>query len=601
MFMSLFVIYGFDTASTLAEETRDPRRAAPKAVLFSVIGAFIIGGVFLLGTLVAIPNLHTAITNGAGARRTSSRPTSRTRSPRSTCWSSPPRSSSAACRSWPRRSGCASAWPATTSCRSPGRCRRVSPSLHTPVWTCVTIAVLAAIPFLQYSGAATIAIAATGMIYLSYFLGNIVIMRARLRGWPKTRAPFRLGGWGIRRQRPRPAVRRRDADQLRLAASDSNPEPNQTVPPAQLGLPYRLPEQHPDPVVGGVFIVLIGALYYLFVGRAKAFAPVVAPAADDPPLGGRGGSPGGTADRASQPAPGRLLGWPRQAGAAPRPGQWPRPQGGDEARLAETRANAAGRCRRALGYACPRRRPRSSAAPGTTVHAQIEDWLAGAIAVGQLAPGDRLPTEHDLAAWLGVSRMTLRHALGELAQRGLVTRAVGRNGGTFVAEPKLEQDLTTLAGFSEQLRRHGMVAGRAGADRGRGSRPARPPRRRSSSPTAIRCTRFAGSGWPTAGRSLWSTRCFPRSLFPDLLQCRLDGSLYELLEDRYGQRPHRARETPRAGHRRRPGGRGAGSGGGRAAHAGRAHRVRQGRASRLNSPATCSAATGPASSSGPPS
>src|SRR5215469_5033316 len=51
MFMSLFVIYGFDTAATLAEETRDPRRSAPKAVLYSVIGAFVIGGVFLLGTL----------------------------------------------------------------------------------------------------------------------------------------------------------------------------------------------------------------------------------------------------------------------------------------------------------------------------------------------------------------------------------------------------------------------------------------------------------------------------------------------------------------------------------------------------------------------
>src|SRR5450755_3484984 len=35
MFMSLFVIYGFDTASTLSEETKDPRRAAPRAVLFS--------------------------------------------------------------------------------------------------------------------------------------------------------------------------------------------------------------------------------------------------------------------------------------------------------------------------------------------------------------------------------------------------------------------------------------------------------------------------------------------------------------------------------------------------------------------------------------
>src|ERR1700735_3528000 len=66
MFMSLFVIYGFDTASTLSEETRDPRRAAPKAVLASVIGAFVIGGVFLLGTLVAIPNLHGAIKGAYG-------------------------------------------------------------------------------------------------------------------------------------------------------------------------------------------------------------------------------------------------------------------------------------------------------------------------------------------------------------------------------------------------------------------------------------------------------------------------------------------------------------------------------------------------------
>src|ERR1700729_1791809 len=96
---------------------------------------------------------------------------------------------------------------------------------------------------------------------------------------------------------------------------------------------------------------------------------------------------------------------------------------------------------------------------GTTVHAQIEDWLAGEIAVGALVPGDKLPSEHDLATWFGVSRMTLRHALAELARHGLVTKAVGRHGGTFVAAPKLEQDLTRLAGFSEQLRRHGMVAG----------------------------------------------------------------------------------------------------------------------------------------------
>src|SRR6202044_1440540 len=66
MFMSLFVIYGFDTASTLAEETKDPRRSAPKAVLYAIVGAFIIGGVFLLGTLMSIPNMKAAITGNGG-------------------------------------------------------------------------------------------------------------------------------------------------------------------------------------------------------------------------------------------------------------------------------------------------------------------------------------------------------------------------------------------------------------------------------------------------------------------------------------------------------------------------------------------------------
>src|SRR5438045_1071942 len=96
---------------------------------------------------------------------------------------------------------------------------------------------------------------------------------------------------------------------------------------------------------------------------------------------------------------------------------------------------------------------------GATVYGQIEDWLAEAIGAGRLAPGDRMPSEQDLAAWFGVSRMTLRQALAKLARRGLVTRTVGRRGGTFVAERKLEQDRTTLAGFSEQLRRHGMQPG----------------------------------------------------------------------------------------------------------------------------------------------
>jgi GntR family transcriptional regulator len=186
--------------------------------------------------------------------------------------------------------------------------------------------------------------------------------------------------------------------------------------------------------------------------------------------------------------------------------------------------------------------PEISRAPGITVHAQIEDWLAGEITVGRLVPGDRLPAEQDLAAWFGVSRMTLRHALGELARRGLVTKAVGRRGGTFVAAAKLEQDLTTLAGFSEQLRRGGMVAGArvlSATARPAGSAAAAALRIADADQVfGVRRLRFA-DGKPIA---VEHSR-FPAALFPGLLDERLDGSLYELLEVKYGQRPHRARES----------------------------------------------------------
>ncbi len=189
-----------------------------------------------------------------------------------------------------------------------------------------------------------------------------------------------------------------------------------------------------------------------------------------------------------------------------------------------------------------RKPPKLVRGPGMTVHGQIEDWLADAIAAGQLAPGDRLPTEQDLAAWLGVSRMTLRHALAELAQRGLVTRTVGRSGGTFVAEPKVEQDLTVLVGFSEQLRRHGLVAGArvlaAAEIRASPAASAALEIAVGAPVYEVRRLRLAG-GQPI----LIEHSLFPAQRCPGLLGYRLDGSLYELLDEKYGQRPYRAKES----------------------------------------------------------
>ena len=165
MFMSLFVIYGFDTASTLAEETSDPRRAAPKAVLFSIIGAFIIGGVFLLGTLMAIPNLHAAHHRQRRLRLGPAQIIEANFSPPfATIYLLVVSAAIFVC--------CLSIMAATIRlCFGMSRdnqlpfskvLSKVAPSLHTPVWSCVAVAVVAAIPFIQFSGAGIIAIAATG-------------------------------------------------------------------------------------------------------------------------------------------------------------------------------------------------------------------------------------------------------------------------------------------------------------------------------------------------------------------------------------------------------------------------------------------------------
>jgi amino acid transporter len=50
-------MYGFDTASSLAEETKDPRRTAPKAILMAIVASFLLGGAILLFAILAAPDL----------------------------------------------------------------------------------------------------------------------------------------------------------------------------------------------------------------------------------------------------------------------------------------------------------------------------------------------------------------------------------------------------------------------------------------------------------------------------------------------------------------------------------------------------------------
>jgi urea carboxylase system permease len=285
MFMSLYVIYGFDTASTLAEETRDPRREAPRAVVASVIGAFIIGAIFLWGVLIAVPNLKDAVSGFAGPQTIIEGVLSKGLS---TLYLMVVSAAIFVC--------CMSILTSTIRLGF-GMARdnqlpfskalaKVNPRLHTPVWTCVVIGALSAIPFIQFAGAAVIAVGATASIYLSYFLGNIAVMRARMKGWPRKRAPFSLGRWGKVVNAGAlvwggamlvnflwPASGTSGANALRIF---SNPKAVETDYGLGQQVNFHVSFLNHIPLIELVIgvVLIVGAIYYFTVQRKKPLAAV---------------------------------------------------------------------------------------------------------------------------------------------------------------------------------------------------------------------------------------------------------------------------------------------------------------------------------------
>ena len=73
------------------------------------------------------------------------------------------------------------------------------------------------------------------------------------------------------------------------------------------------------------------------------------------------------------------------------------------------------------------------------MHHQVYLDLRGSLDDRTWQPGDRLPPERELAQRYGVSLITVRRALSELAQQGRIERTRGR--GTFVLRPRLERDI----------------------------------------------------------------------------------------------------------------------------------------------------------------
>jgi amino acid transporter len=206
MFMSLFVIYGFDTAGTLGEETNDPQRNAPRGVLWAIGLSAIAGILFLGGTILSIKDLPRIENIAAGANPnipfTGTLPTIITDA-LGTNWGNVYLTvvfvAVCVCTLAIQSATIRLMFSMSRDGRLPfGRVwGSVNPIFRTPLWAGVAVMVLSALPFLYSTAIGVIVTGATGLIYVSYFMNNIASLGARLRGWPRVKAPFSLGQWGM--------------------------------------------------------------------------------------------------------------------------------------------------------------------------------------------------------------------------------------------------------------------------------------------------------------------------------------------------------------------------------------------------------------------
>jgi GntR family transcriptional regulator len=148
--------------------------------------------------------------------------------------------------------------------------------------------------------------------------------------------------------------------------------------------------------------------------------------------------------------------------------------------------------------------------------------------IQRLGVGTAIPSERQLSADLGVSRLTVRAALDELAREGYLVRR--RGSGTYVQQPKISQQLT-MTSFSEDMRRRGMAPSSTTLSLTRELAGARLGRFLNVSPgdeiVVVKRLRLA-DGVSMAIETLH----IPSAVVPGVDSRDLEGSFYELLRAR---------------------------------------------------------------------
>jgi len=180
-------------------------------------------------------------------------------------------------------------------------------------------------------------------------------------------------------------------------------------------------------------------------------------------------------------------------------------------------------------------------APGLPLYQRIVLDLRDQVARGGLMPGDRVETELELMARYGVSRATVRQALGRLITDGSLE--IRRGLGTYVRAKAVEHSLGGFYTFSREIERHGMRPGTRVMDLRVES---------ASQEVAEHLGLPAGSPVVALSRIrladddplVTETSYLPAARFPGLQHVDFTRArLYDTLAEAYGVRPVRASET----------------------------------------------------------
>jgi len=175
------------------------------------------------------------------------------------------------------------------------------------------------------------------------------------------------------------------------------------------------------------------------------------------------------------------------------------------------------------------------------LHHQVFRDLKSALDADEWRPGERMPTERELAERYGCSLITIRHALGELVREGRIERTRGR--GTYVLQPRIDRDIGGKMSFAEEMRRRGLdPANRVVTARiePAGEAVASLLGIARETPVVYLERVRLGGGEPL----LLEQARLPAERFPGLLAFDFErGSLYDILADRYDTPIVRARES----------------------------------------------------------